>query len=81
MIITNRTLSHIYRKHGITKSQVEDVLASADMVTKHGNNIKYYYKDDLIVIVTRVNKGSEWKVKTAYVDERGLIMGNIVYQR
>ena len=82
IILSKNNLSHIYNKHGITELQILSILNNADVVTKTSINVKYYYKDNYVVIVTRPNKNKEWYLKTAYQDTlRGYILGKIIYQK
>jgi len=78
---TERNLDHIYLKHGIEKVAILNILNSPDIITKVGINVKYYYKDSIVVIVTRENKHREWTVKTAFENNKPFLMGEILWQK
>ena len=82
MIILPETyLDHIYNKHALQRADIEAVLASPDLISRIGQNVKYYYKDNLVVIIARQNKNKEWTLKTAYPNEKEFIMGSIIWQK
>ena len=78
---TERNLDHIYLKHGIEKAAILNILNSPDIITKVGINVKYYYKDSIVVIVARENKHREWTVKTAFQNNKPFLMGEILWQK
>ena len=77
---SERNLDHIYLKHGIEKVAILNILNSPDIITKVGINVKYYYKDSIVVIVARENKHREWTVKTEFQNLKPFLMGNIIYE-
>ena len=78
---TERNLDHIYLKHGIEKATILTILDSPDIITIVGINVKYYYKDSIVVIVARENKHREWTVKTAFQNNKPFLMGEILWQK
>lgn len=74
-------LAHIYNKHHISKQQIDLIIANPDIVSATGSNIKQYYLGDYVVIITRDNKNDNWKLKTAYKNDKPFIMGKILYSR
>ena len=74
-------LSHIYNRHAITRTQIDSIIASPDIISATGSNIKQYYMGDFVVIITRDNKNGKWKLKTAYKNDKPFIMGKIIYSK
>jgi hypothetical protein len=79
--IPKLNLSHIYNKHQITEETILNIINDVDVVTRTSNNVKYYYKDDNVVIVVRGNKNMNWYVKTAYQNNKDFLLGEIIYQK
>ena len=78
---SNNNLSHCLTKHGISRQEIDTILANPDIITKIGSNIKQYYMGDYVVIITRDNKNGSWKLKTAYKNDKPFILGKILYSR
>jgi len=76
-----RNLDHIYNKHQLQLADIEPILHSPDLISRVGQNVKYYYKDNLVAIVSRENKKGKWKLTTAYPNEKEFIMGSIIWQK
>ena len=76
-----RNLDHIYNKHKLQLADIEPILHSPDLISRVGQNVKYYYKDNLVAIVSRENKKGKWKLTTAYPNEKEWIMGKILWQK
>lgn len=75
-------LSHCLAKHGISRQEIDTILANPDIITKIGANIRHYYSGDKCVIVTRnKSKDNQWFLKTAYLVNKDYLMGDIIWQK
>jgi len=79
--LSERNLDHTFIRHAIEKSTIESILASPDIITRIGQNVKYYYKDNLVVIIARETRHKDWYLKTAYPNEKPFLMGDIEWQK